>query len=294
VPERQGSGYVGHHAPNFIEFNDQWSQVLNLLYDQNGSVYMIDWYDKNQCHHNNPEGHDRSNGRIFKIVYGDTKWTPVNLEKLSDEELVKLVPSTNEWMSRHARRVLQERAHMPQTAQRADSFVKPFDSHSALARIAQVREGEELPARLRAMWSLHTMGALNADLLGRLSADKEELIRGWALQLAVEDGARDAWLAGMQQLAREDPSPVVRGFVASALQRVSPEDRWHILMELLTHPEDAADHNLPLMYWYAAEPVVGQDPAKAVALLKQCRIPVVREFIARRLATTSLKTMASK
>ena len=98
----------------------------------------------------------------------------------------------------------------------------------------------------------------------------------------------------MQELAREDPSPVVRRFVASALQRVSPEDRWHILMELLTHPEDAADHNLPLMYWYAAEPVVGQDPAKAVALLKQCRIPVVREFIARRLATTSLKTMASK
>src|SRR6266568_2850290 len=102
VPERQGSGFVGHHAPNFIDFNDQWSQVLNLLYDQNGSVYMIDWYDKNQCHHTNPEGHDRTNGRIFKIVYGDTKWTPVNLEMAKDSELVALLFSRNEWYGRHA------------------------------------------------------------------------------------------------------------------------------------------------------------------------------------------------
>ena len=45
LPERKGSGFVGHHHPNFIDFNDSWSQILNLQYDQNGSVFMIDWYD---------------------------------------------------------------------------------------------------------------------------------------------------------------------------------------------------------------------------------------------------------
>ena len=60
----------------------------------------------------------------------------------------------------------------------------------------------------------------------------------------------------------------------------------------MEHAEDASDHNLPLMYWYAAEPCVASDPAKAVVLLKRCRIPVVREFIARRLATLSLTSSA--
>jgi hypothetical protein len=48
------------------------------------------------------------------------------------------------------------------------------------------------------------------------------------------------------------------------------------------------------MYWYAAEPCVASDPTRAVALLKQCKIPLLREFIARRLATSSLKTVANK
>ena len=43
-----------------------------------------------------------------------------------------------------------------------------------------------------------------------------------------------------------------------------------------------------------AEACVASDPAKGIALLKQCQIPLLREFIARRLATTSLKLTASK
>src|SRR6185436_19595773 len=74
-----------------------------------GSVYIIDWYDKNQCHHTNPDGHDRSNGRIYKIVYNNQKVTKVDLQKLSDAELVKLLASKNSWHARHAQRILQER-----------------------------------------------------------------------------------------------------------------------------------------------------------------------------------------
>jgi hypothetical protein len=100
ILERQGSGYVGHHGPDFVNFNDSWSQVLNLLYDQNGSVYFIDWYDKNQCHHNNVEGHDRTNGRIFKLVYNEEKWTPVDLQKKTNDELIELLAHKNQWYAR--------------------------------------------------------------------------------------------------------------------------------------------------------------------------------------------------
>ena len=110
ILERAGSGFVGKHGADFANFNDRWSQIINLLTGPDGSVFMIDWYDKNQCHHNDVNGHDRSNGRIFKISYGEKKATKVDLSKLSTEELVSLVPSKNEWMSRHARRLLQERS----------------------------------------------------------------------------------------------------------------------------------------------------------------------------------------
>ena len=57
---------------------------------------MIDWYDRNQCHNTDPNAHDRSNGRIFKIVYGDTKTTPVDLQKKSDAELAALQAHPND------------------------------------------------------------------------------------------------------------------------------------------------------------------------------------------------------
>ena len=36
ILEPQGSGFVGHHGPDFICFNDSWSQIVNLRYDQDG------------------------------------------------------------------------------------------------------------------------------------------------------------------------------------------------------------------------------------------------------------------
>src|SRR2546427_6009360 len=105
IPERQGSGCVGRPGKAFLNFNDTWSLTLTLLYDPHGSVYTIDWYDKNQCHNTREDGHDRSNGRIYKIVYNDQKTTKVDLHGLTDAELVKLVPSKNEWMDRKSTRL---------------------------------------------------------------------------------------------------------------------------------------------------------------------------------------------
>jgi hypothetical protein len=65
---------------------------------------------------------------------------------------------------------------------------------------------------------------------------------------------------------------------------LSIEQRKPILAALLAHGEDANDHNLPLMYWYAAEPICGTDTAWAAEMLAACKIPLVSEFIARRLA----------
>jgi hypothetical protein len=95
-------------------------------------------------------------------------------------------------------------------------------------------------------------------------------------------------------MAREDKSPVVRLYLASACQRLPLDRRGEILAGLLAHAEDATDHNLPLMYWYAAEPLAAEGPAKAVALLGQAKIPQVREFITKRMTATTKAAPAEK
>ena len=86
------------------------------------------------------------------------------------------------------------------------------------------------------------------------------------------------------RLATSVKSPIVRLALASACQRLTVEQRKPIVLALLAHEEDKDDPNLPLMDWYAAEPIVAADPAWAAEALAACKIPKVSEFIARRMS----------
>ena len=118
----EGSGFVGTHAPDLLRANDSWSQVVSLRTGPDGQVYMIDWYDKNQCHVRDPKVHDRTNGRIFRVAHGEPKSPRVDLASLTGPELVALQLHENEWYVRQARKILQERGPDPEVrrALRAD------------------------------------------------------------------------------------------------------------------------------------------------------------------------------
>ena len=81
ILKRDGSGFVGSHGPDFLLTGDLASQILNIRYGPDGNAYFIDWYDTNACHHNNVEGHDRSNGRIYKVSTATAQHTPVDLKQ---------------------------------------------------------------------------------------------------------------------------------------------------------------------------------------------------------------------
>ncbi len=91
VPNPKGSGYVGSHYPDFLLTGDQASQILNLRYGPDGQAYMIDWYDMQACHLGDPTKHDRSNGRIYKIIYGKNEAVTVDLAKQGDLSLAEYV-----------------------------------------------------------------------------------------------------------------------------------------------------------------------------------------------------------
>jgi hypothetical protein len=210
-----------------------------------------------------------------------------------------LVAAENEYFSRAARRILQERqtsfggrlGDIAQNGIPAGQRTKKI--RQELASLWESSLGAKV--RLRTLWAMHTtVGLAQEDLLARLK-DPEESIRAWTIQLACEDKkASEALLKEFARLAKEDPSPVVRLYLASACQRLSVEQRLPILENLLAHAEDAEDHNLPLMYWYAAEAVAAQGAARAAPLLLKTKIPKVREFITKRMTAAASTAAASR
>ncbi|MBI1901992.1 MAG: FG-GAP repeat protein [Planctomycetia bacterium] len=271
ILEREGSGFVGHHGKDFLLANDHWFRGINLKYGPDGSVYLSDWYDKNACHRPNPEIWDRTNGRIYKISYGQPTPVQVDLGKADDVELIKLMRHPNEWYVRVARRILQERGPseaLPQLLERA------FDLDLSTAQM------------LRRLFLLHVTGGFSEEIGLKLLSHKDEYLRAWTIQLQLEDRSCSAeFLSKLAAMAKEDPSPVVRLYLASALQRLPVGRRWEIAAALAAHAEDAKDHNLPLMYWYGIEPLVAADPARAVALGSAAKVPLLTRYVIRRAAS---------
>ncbi len=287
VFRRNGSGYVASHNPDFLFANDRWFRGINLKYGPDGSVYLIDWYDPNACHRNQPEIWDRSNGRIYRISYGDVPPRKVDLASLSDGELVDLQMHENDWYVRTARRLLQERSHQARIAPSTERRNQLYQLERTLSRLAQ--EERPVPQRLRALWCYAVMRdesdwGLTAELL-QAADPNAEYLRAWAIQLEVEDGRIPPVLfEKITELSKSDPSPVVRLYIASALQRLPLDQRWDLARNLLQHADDAADHNLPLMIWYAVEPLVPHNPDLALSLAAEAKIPLVAQFIYRRAA----------
>jgi len=267
---RTGSGFKAERNGDFIDSGDKWFRGLSPQYGPDGSVFINDWYDKVPCHQQRAFT-DRSNGRIYKVTMDSVKPVKVNLAEASDAELIAYQLHPNDWYVRHARRLIQERGLKPEGV-------------AALEKI--LFENPDDTRQLRALWTLHCGGGLAEATALRALKAKSEVVRGWAITLLCESGKpSDAALAEMTYVAKSDPAPLVRLRIASALQRVPVAQRWPALMELASKAQDAGDQNLPLMIWYAAEPAVAADPAKAAELLAAARIPKLQEYIARRIAT---------
>ncbi|ASV29109.1 PVC-type heme-binding CxxCH protein [Maribacter cobaltidurans] len=275
---REGSGYVASHRKDFIIMNDSWSQWLNFKYDASGSVYVIDWYDQNQCHSPNPDVHDKTLGRIFKISHNNDKWVQEDLYKASDMELVNYQLHGNDWYVRQARTILQERGGNPEI-------------HTALKKI--IDENPDITKRLRALWTLHVTNGLDENYVNELLGDQDEYMRSWTVQLAMEDKkVLDETLQVFVDMAKQDESPLVRLYLASAMQRMEESKRWEILGALLQREEDVDDHNLPLMLWYAAEPMTELDAERMLDLAEKSKFSTILEYTLRKIASD--KSVTSK
>jgi len=292
IVERTGSGYVAHRGQDTMFAADPQFCGIDLSYGPDGGVYVLDWNDYGECHGH--QGVDRTTGRIYKITYGDPKPAETgDFSKLSETDLVGMHTRLNEWFSRRARVELASRAA---TGQKLDAAKKQLR--------AMFDTNPEDAVKLRALWTLFDIGGADTVFLKAQLQHPNEHVRAWAIRMisdawpldtvvsrlpiwrpdyAAAENAAPLWQEDFVRLAREDPSSLVHLTLASTLQRLPPGQRPAVAEALVSHREEANDHNLPLMIWYGLIPVGDADPAALVKVAANCELPTTRKYIARRL-----------
>ncbi len=295
-----GSSFIGKHGADFMPTNDLAWVGFSVEIGPDGGVYILDWHDTDVCGNaiNFP-----NSGRVYRIMPKGVPHKPLpNLTLMSDEQLVELQQHDNDWFVRHARTLLQSRGvsgKLDRSLVHAALHVQ-FDAVSTSAK------------RLRALWALQVTEGLSRDRLVSLLNHDDPHVRAWSIQFLCDasnvNAFEDASVANQAvvdqdvlqkfaAMAKEDPSPVVRLYLAAAVQRLPFTDRWAVLEGLVSHGEDMGDNNLRRMAWFALEPMVPTHPHEALKLAIAGKMPNLQEFVARRMVSGSVavppKTQAS-
>jgi len=285
-----------HHDDAFLNSTDGWFRPVSTQTGPDGNLWICDWYDKYPCYQNARQPDlDRSRGRIWRVVYtGADKGKKIparpdglDLAKANTADLVKLLADKNNWTRRQAQRVLSERE---------------VDLRQELGAV--LADTKTPPAhRMAALWTLHSTGGLNNGALTTLSDHPDEPVRAWVARLIGDRAAagqvdpKSSLTVVLAKLAGS-PSPVVRAGVATAAKQFATAripGTSAIVQRLLEAKGTAADPMLPQLIWYAAEPLLAQDPRAILSWLAEnpqivdASGPLVPRSIARRLYASGEK-----
>ena len=277
---RDSVGYTARHGRDMCFLSDPWFRGMDLISGPDGGVFIADWSDTGECHEIG--GVHRTSGRIYELTYGKVGGTSqVKLANASDVQLALMQVHQNDWYTRHARRLLQERA--------ATHLLDTVAVRKALLAIFQNNESPAV--RLKAMWGLYLSQSVDEGWLLAQLKHPDEHIRVWAIRLLTDaHGTNDlaGWspvLKRFETLANEDRSGLALLYLASALQKLPNEMRWTLCRVIARRSEVSMnkDRRLAIMLWLGIEPFVAQQPGRSIDLLTNTTFPLLRENIARRL-----------
>ena len=276
VLKQQGSTFAGRHGGTLIDARDRWFRPIDVLTGPDAAVYVVDWYDKRAAHLDPRDTWDRSNGRIYRVVYGERrKVPPFDLAKESTAELVALRQSSNDWLVTEARRILAERRDPT-----AVPILKTF-----------LKDDRDETIALRDFWALFASGGLDDGIALESLAHPVAAVRRWTIRLLGDDHRMNSALrAKLISLAAGEADPAVRSQLASRCQRWNPNDSLPILERLMHRDLDATDTHIPNLIWWAFERQLRNDRFAVVSLLCESDaqlatlVQVIRERVARVLA----------
>jgi putative membrane-bound dehydrogenase-like protein len=237
--EPAGSSFRSRHGGELLLANDTWFAPSDVTLGPDGCVYVADWHDARTAHPDPDAAWDRSNGRVYRIAYGNPPAVRgLDVAKLTSAELVKRLSHPNDWYARTARRLLADR--------RDPGVVAPLRT--------LVLESTDDDLALQALWALYVSGGFDDAFAVRTLTHHNPDVRRWTVRLLGDENRVNADLSPrLERLADEDPSPVVRSQLACTAKRLPAADALPVIRRLVLRDLDAADPHVPLLLWWAVE-----------------------------------------
>jgi putative membrane-bound dehydrogenase-like protein len=193
----------------FFASEDPWCHPVFTRTGPDGALWIVDMYRWMVEHPDwlPPGGPQRMAprfrdgaelGRIYR-VYPKGKRPALALPQLNGSDtpsLLAAMRSTNGWLRDKAQQML--------------IWQKPTDAIGPLAELARPDQNS-LSIRIQALWTLHALGALDADILAAAARDSHAAIRREALRLIELRPQSEAarWIAVLSELTA-DPNAQVR------------------------------------------------------------------------------------
>jgi putative membrane-bound dehydrogenase-like protein len=278
--EAKGADFVAHNERSFLASTDEWCAPTMAEVGPDGALWVIDWYNYIVQHNPTPAGfktgkgnayetplRDKTHGRIYRVVWagprasppaaatsgqqaartsnasrtsvaatGEDARGPRRLDHATPPQLVAALRSDNQLWRMHAQRLLVERGQQ--------------DVVPALCELVRDTNVDEIglnTAAIHALWTLHGLGAIEANpaaraavlaalkhpspgvrrtavtVLPRTSEGLNALLNGSLLA----DADAQVRLASLLTLAEMPVSDAAGAAVLSALQdERNHKDRW--------------------------------------------------------------------
>jgi len=165
VISRDGSNFTSTNSFNLLASDDEWTAPIQAEVGPDGNVWVLDWYNYIVQHNPTPPGfktgkgaayetdlRDKRHGRIYRIVYDETKNEnePIKtLASASPTELVNALETDNLLWRRHAQRLLVERGKQ--------------DVEDELIKLVENQEVDSIGLNvgaIHALWTLEGLGLL--------------------------------------------------------------------------------------------------------------------------------------
>ena len=297
-------GIVGRHEEDLALFGDPFFRGTDIVELPGRACAVLDWSDTGECHEGT--GVHRSSGRVWRFAFAPGAGPPAplppgtDLAALPAADLVRLL-AADRWHARMATRVLADR-HAAGDAPRELAGIVP-------ALEALLADGGDDRLRLRGLWALSAIGAIDEPRLLALLDDRAWAVRRQAVRLLADAWPIDTVLGGrparegrqrgdaldaLEWVALGETDPEVRLALAGTLVRLPPGDRARLARAVVSgsqpvseegtdgaHPGDtppgprAPDgdhHDLGAILWSGLVGAIPLDPAGTLAVWKTaCR-----------------------
>ena len=243
----RGSTVSTEHGGELLTSGDPWFAPTDVTTGPDGSVYISDWHDARTAHPDPDADWDRSNGRIYRLVYGAGVRSDVpNFVALTCEQLWQLHCDERQWYVRRARRELARRLAVSGLSEDLRELRERF-------RQASLTAAEESFA-LESLWSLQVLGGFDEVTATELLSSPHASVRGWAVRLLGDVGEVSESLAHrLDELAEQEPDVEVLQQLAATAKRLPAAVAVPMINANINRDDHGDDPCLPLMWWWAVE-----------------------------------------